>query len=121
MQLFFQIIKKTNIRKIFNAFLVYLSYLLSVVFKFCKRFGFPISISIEPSSVCNLKCPECPTGLDELTRFKGHIDFNLYKKIVDELSPYLMNLTLYFQGEPFLNKEIFKLIEYSAKIKMFSQ
>lgn len=117
MQLFFLILKKTNIKKIFNTFLVYLSYSLSVVFKFNKRFGFPISVSIEPISICNLKCTECPTGLNELTRFKGHIDFNLYKKTVDELSPFLMNLILYFQGEPFLNKEIFKLIEYSAKTK----
>lgn len=108
------IIPKITLKKLINVAKVYISYLFSVYLKRNKRFGLPISISIEPTSVCNLKCPECPTGLDELTRYKGHIDFNIFKKAVDELSPYLINLILYFQGEPFLNKDIFKLIEYSS-------
>ncbi|NPA44977.1 MAG: radical SAM protein, partial [Chlorobi bacterium] len=117
MQLLFQILRKISFKKLTNILFVYVSYLLSIIFKTKKRFGFPVSISIEPTSVCNLKCPECPTGLDELTRYKGHIDFNIYKKAIDELSPYLVSLILYFQGEPFLNKDIFNLIEYSAKTK----
>lgn len=111
------IIKKLTFKKTVNAIKLYLSYLLSVIFKTSIRRGYPVSISVEPTSVCNLECPECPTGKKELTRFKGNIDFDLYKKIIDELSPFLMNLILYFQGEPFLNKDIFKLIEYSAKEK----
>jgi len=117
MQLLILIIKKLSVKKLINASKVYISYLLSIVYKTNKRFGFPLSISVEPTSICNLKCPECPTGLNKLTRYKGHINFNLYKKIIDELSPYLINLILYFQGEPFLNKDIFKLIEYSSKEK----
>ena len=117
MQHSINVLKKITFKKLVNSILLYFSYLLSTVTKRSNRFAYPVSISIEPTSVCNLKCPECPTGLDELTRFKGHIKFELYKKILDELSPYLMNLILYFQGEPYLNKEIFKLIEYSAKEK----
>ncbi len=112
-----RILKKTTLKKALNALKLYSGYLISVLFKTEKRFAYPISMSVEPTSVCNLNCPECPTGLDELTRYKGHIKFDLYKKILDELSPYLLNLILYFQGEPYLNKEIFKLIEYSAKDK----
>ncbi len=111
------IIRKLTLKKIFNAIKIYLSYLLSVIFKTSIRRGYPVSISVEPTSICNLECPECPTGKKELTRFKGNIDFDLYQKIIDEFSPYLLNLILYFQGEPFLNKDIFKLIEYSAKKK----
>ena len=114
MQLLILIIKKISLKKLINAIKVYFSYLFSIVLKTNKRLGFPVSISVEPTSVCNLKCTECPTGLDELTRYKGHIDFELYKKTIDEFYPYLMNLILYFQGEPFLNKDIFKLIEYSS-------
>ena len=114
MQHIINILKKLTIKKIVNATILYLNYSGSILFKSSNRFAYPVSISIEPTSVCNLKCPECPTGIDELTRYKGHIKFELYKKILDELSPYLLNLILYFQGEPYLNKEIFKLIEYSA-------
>ena len=109
-----RILKKTTFKKILNALKLYSGYLISIFFKEGKRFAYPVSLSVEPTSVCNLNCPECPTGLGELTRYKGHIKFELYKKILDELSPYLLNLILYFQGEPFLNKEIFRLIEYSA-------
>ena len=97
-----------------NAVNVYVSYFKSLIFKNPYRHGFPLSISVEPTATCNLHCPECPSGTGELKRFKGNIDFPLYKNIIDEFAPYLLNLTLYFQGEPFLNKEIFRLIEYSA-------
>jgi len=117
MQHTINIIKKLTFKKLTNTAILYFSYISSNLFKYSKRFAYPLSISVEPTSVCNLNCPECPTGLDELTRYKGQIKFELYKKILDELSPYLLNLILYFQGEPYLNKEIFKLIEYSAKEK----
>ncbi len=107
-------LKKLTFKKIFNAVKVYLSYVFSIVFKLPQRRGYPVSISIEPTATCNLHCPECPSGNGELTRFKGNINFELYKKIIDETAPYLLNLILYFQGEPFLNKEIFKLIEYAS-------
>ncbi len=117
MQLAFNILKKITIRKLFNALKLYLNFIVSSIFKSSRIHAKPISISIEPTSNCNLHCPECPTGTGELTRLKGNINFNIYKKAIDELSPYLINLILYFQGEPFLNPDIFKLIEYSAKKK----
>jgi len=110
-------LKKITFKKTLNAIMLYVSYLFSLVFKSSERFAYPVSLSVEPTTVCNLQCPECPTGLDKLNRYKGHIKFELYKKILDELSPYLLNLILYFQGEPYLNNEIFKLIEYAAKEK----
>ncbi len=114
-------LRKITLKKFINAVSVDISYYLSVFFKYNKRVGFPVSISIEPTASCNLHCPECPSGTGQLTRFKGNIDFDLYKKIIDETAPYLMNLILYFQGEPFLNKEIFNLIEYaSIKKKIFT-
>lgn len=111
------IIRKFTFKKLINAIKLYLSYLLSLVFNTSIRRGYPISISVEPTSLCNLECPECPAGKKELSRFKGDIDFDLYRKIINEFSPYLLNLILYFQGEPFLNKDIFRLIEYSGKEK----
>lgn len=113
--------KGLTIRKIYNVFLVYFSYFFSILFKSPKRWGYPLSLSVEPTATCNLHCPQCPSGTGELTRFRGNIDFSLYKKIIDESAPYLFNLILYFQGEPFLNNDIFNLIEYaSVKKKIFT-
>ncbi len=104
-----------------NAVNVYVSYFKSLTFKNTYRHGFPLSISVEPTATCNLHCPECPSGTGELKRFKGNIEFPLYQKIIDEFAPYLLNLIFYFQGEPFLNKDIFKMFEYaSLKKKIFT-
>ena len=115
------ILRKLTIKKLFNAGKLYVSYFVFSSFKSGKRRAYPVSISVEPTSLCNLKCPECPTGKGELTRYKGHIEFNLYRKIIDEFSPFIINLILYFQGEPFLNPHIFQLIEYaSGEKKIFT-
>ena len=114
-------LKKLTFKKVFNAVKIYLNYFLSIIIKQSKRWGYPVSISVEPTATCNLHCPECPSGTGELKRYKGNIDFFLYKNIIDEFAPYLLNLILYFQGEPFLNKDIFKIFEYaSLKKKIFT-
>ena len=79
------------------------------------HWGMPLGISIEPTNNCNLECPECPTGLKILTRSKGEIDIDLYKKLMAEISPYLYTSIFYFQGEPFLNAKIFEMIKFATK------
>src|SRR6218665_1934922 len=63
--------------------------------------GLPIAISIEPTTSCNLRCPECPSGLRSFTRPTGMLEEQLFKQTIDELSKTLLYLTFYFQGEPY--------------------
>ncbi len=79
-----------------------------------------MGISVEPTNYCNLACKECPVGLDLLRREKGNIPIDLYKKIVDELAPYLSNIIIYFQGEPFINSHIYEMISYASRKKVYS-
>ena len=109
-----------SIKKIHNFFKIVFSYFFSNILKKPIRWGFPYSISIEPTNYCNLQCPQCPTGIKSLTRPKGNINFETYKKIINQASPYLLNLFLYFQGEPFLNNEIYKLIEYAKEKNIYT-
>ncbi|MDD5570017.1 MAG: radical SAM/SPASM domain-containing protein, partial [Bacteroidales bacterium] len=95
-----------------------LSYFISSLFKKPVNIGFPASITIEPTNYCNLKCHECPSGSDLLTREKGYIDLNLYKKIIDEIHKKIIYLTLHFQGEPYSHPKIFELIKYASEKKM---
>lgn len=81
----------------------------------------PLSLSVEPAAVCQLHCPECIYGRNELRRTKRFLDINLYKKVIDEASPHLNCLILYFQGEPFLAPDIFEMIEYADKHNIFTQ
>ncbi len=81
--------------------------------------GLPWAVSIEPTTSCNLSCPECPSGLKKFTRPTGNMDIEIYRSIIDQLSPHLIYLTLYFQGEPMLNRYFFEMIKHAKKHRIF--
>ncbi|MGC9150632.1 MAG: radical SAM/SPASM domain-containing protein [Microbacter sp.] len=96
------------------------TYLLSVAFKKPFRPLAPLSVSIEPANSCNLRCPECPVGNGSLTRAKTFMDEALFTNVVDELSPHISYLMLYFQGEPLLHPSLAKMIQYAHDKKIFT-
>ncbi len=51
--------------------------------------GMPVSVNAELTNHCNLRCPECTSGSGLMTRERGFMDIELYKKVISELSPYL--------------------------------
>ncbi len=77
--------------------------------------GLPVSISIEPTTSCNLRCPECPSGLRSFTRPTGMLESRMFTRLIDELAPTLTYLTFYFQGEPYLNPEFLNMVEYASE------
>ncbi len=81
--------------------------------------GYPSILMVEPTNLCNLKCPLCPTGNGSLTAPRGFMAFEDFKKIIDETGKYLLNLTLWNYGEPFLNKDIYKMIKYAREKNIF--
>ncbi|RMD95353.1 MAG: radical SAM protein [Calditrichaeota bacterium] len=74
---------------------------------------FPEVIQIETSSYCNLVCMGCPQK--DLTRARGFMAPELFRKIVDEISNYETRVWLHYMGEPLMNPQIFELIEYASK------
>lgn len=106
--------------KFFNILKLTFSYFVSILVGRPIHFGLPLGISIEPTNHCNLKCKECPTGMDILLRPKGNIDKVLSSRVLDELSPKLTTVIFYFQGEPFINKEVDELISYASCKKVYS-
>ncbi|MHC1736925.1 MAG: radical SAM/SPASM domain-containing protein [Ignavibacteriaceae bacterium] len=105
--------------RLLNAAGIYFSYGLSVILRKPIVFGSPVSISIEPTTTCNLKCPECPTGTGSLLRPKGTMDLQLFKKIIDRVYKRTFYLQLFFQGEPFINNKIYEMIEYAKSKRMY--
>jgi len=75
---------------------------------------------IEPTNICNLKCPLCPSGNGTLKRAKGFMDFSLFKKIIDEIKDHAFMVVLWNQGEPFLNKDFLKMIKYASENGLFT-
>ncbi|MCL5018798.1 MAG: radical SAM protein [Candidatus Pacearchaeota archaeon] len=87
--------------------------------KLPKIIGAPHTVMIEPTNTCNLKCPLCPTGAGLIKRAKGFLKFSDFKKVVDETEKSVFHIRLWNWGEPLLNKEIFKMIEYAKRKKIF--
>lgn len=75
--------------------------------------GMPVSLSIEPTTHCNLRCPQCPSGLRSFSRPTGMIDPALFQNIVDQLKETLCYLTFYFQGEPYLHPDFLRMVSYA--------
>ena len=100
-----------------NLFLSGFSYLQSSVTKHASVYGMPAAIGIELTNHCNLNCPECATGSGQMKRERGFMDIELFNKIISELSPYLYNINLYFQGEPLLHPGFSLFIRNSRNIR----
>ena len=108
------IFKSLTFRRLINVLLIQLSFLISRITRKSIHWGKPISISIEPTTSCNLSCPECPSGLKQFSRPTGKITIETLDKILAELSKTLLYITFYFQGEPLLHS---KFAEMVKKIK----
>jgi len=109
-----------NFSKTINAIQVIAGYWVSIIFKKVFVWGSPYSISIEPSSICNLSCSECPSGNKSLNRKSGLLEYELFEKIIDHTKKYAIYLNLYLQGEPFLNPLIFKMIRYANENNIYT-
>ena len=80
----------------------------------------PFNLSIEPTTSCNLSCPECPSGLKSFTRPTGNLDYTFYKKTIDEIGDKLIYLYFYFQGEPYLHPKFLELVKYASQKKIYT-
>lgn len=74
---------------------------------FTEAYGMPVAVNMELTSYCNLKCPECATGSGLIKRPAGFMDIDLFRRIAEELGPYLYNMNLYFQGEAMMHPRFF--------------
>ena len=108
---------KISFKRSANLLGSFISWVGNVLYKdFDKALGMPVFVNIELTNCCNLRCPECATGSGVLKRPAGFMDIGLYKKITDELGPYLMNMNLYFQGESMMHPDFFQILELSKGI-----
>jgi len=99
--------------RLWNCFLSEVSFRISNLIKKPIVWGHPRVVKIEPSSVCNLKCPLCHTTRGLLKRGGGFLDFELYKQIVDSLSKKTTMITLSHMGEPFLHRNFLDMVVYA--------
>lgn len=116
----YRFIKVITWGKLWNLFLLYSSFYFSRITRKAFHWGMPWSLSVEPTTSCNLSCLECPSGLKKFTRPTGQMSFENFKTIIDKQHKWLIWLILYFQGEPFLNTHFFEFVRYAKKKKIFT-
>ena len=108
-----------NARRAYNMVRLGLGYLSYLVTGRASNPGLPYAVALEPTTSCNLHCPECPTGMNTLTRPKGFMHMDLYRKSIDQMSSHLLYLTLYFQGEPYLHPDFHAMVSYARSKKIY--
>ena len=94
-----------------NLFVAGYSYLKGAATGKAEIKGMPVSISTELTNNCNLNCPHCLSGSGLMGRKRGFMDIGLFKKVMNELAPYLYNVNLFFQGEPMLHPLFFSFLD----------
>jgi radical SAM protein with 4Fe4S-binding SPASM domain len=107
-------LSKLTFGRMTNALKVVSSFYISKLFKKPIQWGFPISVTVEPTTSCNLRCPECPSGKREFSRPTGMLDRDFFTNTIDELHKKISYLIFYFQGEPYLNPKFLEMVSYAS-------
>src|SRR6188768_4520675 len=108
------LLSKLTPNRAWNGIRVLSSYYISKWFKKPVQWGYPISISFEPTTSCNLRCPECPSGLRAFSRPTGMLEKDFFARTIDDIHKQLLYLIFYFQGEPYLNPEFLSMVKYAS-------
>jgi len=75
----------------------------------------PSRLYIECTAACNISCAQAccapETGITR-TRQAGMLDFDLFRRVVDEAGPSLVRIDFFNYGETFLHKSAVEMCEY---------
>ena len=84
-----------------------------------RSLGKPVSITLEPTNICNLHCPVCETGAGLLERKPQMMSYENFVKIMDKVGPGANHLMFYYMGEPFLDKDAYRMIRYARDMGLY--
>lgn len=109
-----------NLSRSWNLVLLRVSFYYGKIVKRPIHFGQPFTLSIEPTTACNLACPECPSGLKQFTRPTGKLNLELHDKMLQQVHKSVFYINYYFQGEPFLNPKFLSFIRQAKQYNIYT-
>lgn len=73
----------------------------------------PDRIRLDASTICQLKCPGCPTTTGQIAKFlkSGLLKFDDFRKLVDD-NPWIKLIELSNWGESLLNPQLPQILQY---------
>ena len=80
--------------------------------------AYPITLIIENTGKCNLKCPMCPRELGYYP--PEDFDFGLFQQIIDEISQRTELVFPWGGGEPLMNPDIFRMVRYCKDADIYT-
>lgn len=116
----FNLARKLTAARLWNGVKVLSSFYVSRLTGKPVQWGYPVSVSFEPTTSCNLRCPECPSGLRAFTRPTGMLKKDFFSQTIDEIHKELLYLIFYFQGEPYLNPDFLEMVKYASSKKIYT-
>jgi MoaA/NifB/PqqE/SkfB family radical SAM enzyme len=75
--------------------------------------SYPYHAFIDPSTICNLRCPFCAVGRGIDDQPKRLMKIDEFKRIMNMVGKYLYQVEIYHYGEPLLNPDIYGMIEHA--------
>lgn len=104
------LIQYSTWKKVFN--LIFTG--IMIILRKSHSYNYPIVAYIEPTNLCNLNCPGCPTGIGiSSNREKSLLSFNQFKTFVYQIKDFLFSINFSNWGEPLLNSNLIKMVEYA--------
>lgn len=116
----YRFLRRLTLRRVWNMVKVWASFTLTRYAGRPVQWGLPVTISIEPTTACNLRCPECPSGLRAFTRETGNLREDFFRKTLDDLSRDLLCLIFYFQGEPYIHPKFLEMVAYARSKNIYT-
>jgi len=109
-----------NTSRLWNYGKALISFRLSVITKKVKVWAGPYALHFETASICNLRCPECAAGAGKSQRNRKLLPLKSIEQKLYEHRNHSFYCSLYFQGEPFLNPEIYDSIKKANQYNYYS-
>lgn len=104
-----------------NAFRCYADYALGRL-GLVRSQHMPLFVSVEPASVCQLRCPECPVGQRADTRLSRNafMPREVWTRVLREAADTAAVFQFYFQGEPLLNPALPQMIADARRAGVYT-
>jgi radical SAM protein with 4Fe4S-binding SPASM domain len=107
-------------RRAANLLKTFSSYILSALMNKHFVWGRPSILTIEPTNICNLRCPLCTTGSGDMQRENGKMSLETFKNIIEKMGDDLFFLLLYHQGEPYINKCFLDFVKLAKEKNIYT-
>lgn len=97
-------------RQFVNFLKVVSGYVISVFSGRSVIWGYPLVLTVEPTDLCNLRCPLCPSGSPSPARRSGKMNVSQFGTVLEKMGGRVKFLQLWNRGEPFLNDDLLEMI-----------